>query len=166
MDKQQLSTWIREIGGGTSTLPDKKPKPPPPKPPLPPFEKPPGPAYQAPPPPPRVRPDRGQPSTKYGHLGVWILCLGPYGTELAGDRFNVVVLDRTGRVRRRLATVPRYKVAPAKEGDPDVLVDYDENGEMDEIVHSDFDELCSNRQKYLSIIGQWCHKHGRREYAF
>ncbi len=164
MDKQQLSTWIKELEAGTSTLPEEKPKPP--KPPLPPFEAPPRPAYQPTFTPPRKRPEIGEASVKYGHLGVWILCLGPFSTKLAGDRFNVVVLDRECRVKRRLASVPAFKVREASEDDPDVLVDFDELGQMNEILNDDFETLCFDRQRYLSLIGQWAHKHGRREYAF
>jgi hypothetical protein len=120
----------------------------------------------------RELPKRGNPSPRYGHLGVWDLSkrsaqAGP------GERLEVLILDETGAVIRRFEQIrgtcydegyvdffmgPNCR--PAKFLMP--LVDIAPDGQVTELIN-DFN-VRMGKELFFRILGGWVNRHGSPRY--
>jgi hypothetical protein len=105
---------------------------------------------------------------------MWNLCLGP-NSPLPGERLEIVILDETGKVVRRLEQVRGLcrdegyvdfflgpNCRPAVHDFP--LVDIDADGQVAAIVHPNYSQDLG-QELYLRLVKAWAEKWGRAEYA-
>ena len=122
----------------------------------------------------RKLPDRGRPSPRFGHLGVWNYCLGP-DSPIPGERLQVFILDAAGNVVRRFEQIegrcidPGYvnffeshRCRPAVHERP--IVDIDERGKIAAVLHPNYAQDLG-MDLYLRLLGEWAQRWGRPEYG-
>ena len=122
----------------------------------------------------RTLPTQGRKSPRFGHLGVWNLCLGPQSV-LPGPRLQVVIINEQGRIVRRFEQIqgdcidPGYvdfflshNCRPAAHEHP--LVDIDEHGQIVKVLHPNY-TASMGMGPYLELLSDWVAAHGRPEYA-
>ena len=116
----------------------------------------------------RALPTVGRPSPRYGHLGLWVLSLGPNGNP-RGERLQLALLDEVGKVVRRFEQIEGRcldrgyvdfflgpNCRPAVHEMP--LVDIAADGTQTILVRHY--EQSMGMQPYLDALGAWCTKHG------
>jgi hypothetical protein len=116
----------------------------------------------------RKLPATGRPSPRYGHLGLWVLSLGPSGNP-RGDRLQLALLDEAGDVVRRFEQIegrcldPGYvdfflgpNCRPAMHEMP--LVDIAPSGVQ--LIRMRHYAQSMGMQPYLDTLGRWCREHG------
>lgn len=116
----------------------------------------------------RKLPTAGRPSSRYGHLGLWLFSLGPSGNP-AGTRLQLALIDETGAVARRFEQIegrcldPGYvdfflgpNCRPAVHEMP--LVDIAPDGTQTILIRHY--EQSMGSQPYLDALGAWCSRHG------
>jgi hypothetical protein len=121
----------------------------------------------------RPLPTRGRKSPRYGHLGLWVLSLGP-SSPVPGERLELAIIDDQGRIVRRFEQIegrcldPGYvdfflgsNCRPARHEMP--LVDIAPDGKQS-ILCSHY-ATSMGQDLYLSLLGAWCTAHGRSEWA-
>lgn len=121
----------------------------------------------------RKLPDRGRPSPRYGHLGMWNYCLGP-NSPIPGERLIVLILDQEGKPVRRLEQVEGRCIdeghvdfflgpncRPAVHERP--LVDIAPDGQA-VVLHPDYRQA-QGMETYLQIVKEWANRWGKPEYA-
>ncbi len=105
---------------------------------------------------------------------MWNLSLGP-NSPIPGQRLEVVILDQTGKIVRRLeqirgaCTDPGYvdfflshHCRPAQHLYP--IVDIDENGKVANILCEHY-EQSMGMDLYLQLLTEWATRWGKPEYA-
>src|SRR5262245_46100011 len=116
----------------------------------------------------RKLPTTGRPSPRYGHLGLWVLSLGPNGNP-RGDRLQLALLNKAGDIVRRFEQIegrcldPGYvdfflgpNCRPAVHEMP--LVDIAPNGTQTILVRHYTQSM--GPDLYFAALGTWCTKHG------
>lgn len=122
----------------------------------------------------RKLPDRGNPSPRFGHLGVWNYCLGP-SSPIPGERLVIMMLDQAGLIVRRFEQIegrcidPGYvdffmshRCRPAVNERP--IVDIDEQGQIASVLHPNYTQDLG-MALYLRLLEEWANRWGRPEYA-
>ena len=122
----------------------------------------------------RTLPDRGRPSPRFRHLGVWNYSLGP-NSPLPGDRLQVFIVDETGRIVRRFEQIegrcidPGYvdffeshRCRPVVHEMP--IVDIDQDGKIVAVLHPHYRQDMG-MELYLRLLTEWAQRWGRPEYA-
>lgn len=113
---------------------------------------------------------QGKPSTRYAHLGVYSICLGPNAPELAGKRLQVVIYDKDDNIVRRLEEVKGECVDPGYVDfflGPNCrparyryyLVDIAPDGTQT-IIHDDPALLGRNKELWFDFLGKWAKQYG------
>jgi hypothetical protein len=122
----------------------------------------------------KTLPNRGRPSPRYGHLGMWNYSLGP-NSPIPGQRLQVLILDQAGRIIRRFEQIegrcidPGYvdffeshHCRPALHEMP--IVDIDAEGKIVAILCAYYTQSMG-MDIYLKLLGEWVQKWGKPEYA-
>ncbi|MCE9616551.1 MAG: hypothetical protein K8T26_19930 [Lentisphaerae bacterium] len=122
----------------------------------------------------RTLPDRGQPSPRYRHLGMWNYSLGP-NSPIPGQRLQVYILDQAGEIIRCFEQIegrcidPGYvdffeshHCRPALHEMPIVDIDYD--GQIAAVLCPHFTQSMGMKI-YLKLLGEWVNRWGKPEYA-
>lgn len=122
----------------------------------------------------RTLPDRGRPSPRYGHLGMWNFSLGP-NSPIPGQRLQVYILDQAGNILRRFEQIegrcidPGYvdffeshSCRPAMHEMP--VVDIDQDGKIVTVLSPHYTQSMG-MEVYLKLLGDWVQKWGKPEYA-
>ena len=120
-------------------------------------------------------PKFGNPSPRYGHLGMWNYCLGP-NSPIPGERLIVLILDQQGEMVRRFeqirgqCTEPGYvdffnspMCRPAVHQYP--LVDFSADGKEFHVLCPHYTENMG-MDLYLNLLKDWAYKYGRPEWGF
>ncbi len=120
-------------------------------------------------------PDRGNPSPRYGHLGMWNYCLGP-SSPIPGPRLVVLIMDDKGKVVRRFeqirgeCTDPGYvdffmshNCRPAQHEYP--IVDIDENGKIVKVLCRHY-SADMGMDLYLRLLKEWAEANGKIDWGF
>lgn len=122
----------------------------------------------------RTLPDRGRPSPRYRHLGMWNYSLGPH-SPIPGPRLKVLILDQAGRIIRRFEQIegrcidPGYvdfflshHCRPAVHEMP--IVDIDQDGQIVSVLCRHYTQGMG-MDLYLRLLDAWVNRWGRAEYA-
>lgn len=122
----------------------------------------------------RTLPDRGRPSPRYGHLGMWNYSLGP-NSPIPGQRLQVLILDQAGEIIRRFEQIEgrcidegyvdffeSHHCRPAVHEMP--IVDIDAEGRIVTVLCPHYTQS-TGMEIYLKLLGEWVNQWGKPEYA-
>ena len=122
----------------------------------------------------RTLPDRGRPSPRYGHLGMWNYSLGP-SSPIPGQRLQVLILDQAGEIIRRFEQIEgrcidegyvdffeSHRCRPALHEMP--IVDIDAEGCIAAVLCRHYTQSMG-MEIYLKLLGDWGNQWGKPEYA-
>lgn len=122
----------------------------------------------------RVLPTTGMASPRNGHLGVWVLGLGP-NSPVPSTRLQLAILNESGTVVRRFEQIkgecidPGYvdfflshRCRPAVHEMP--IVDIDRDGNIAKVIHPDFTRSLGP-DLFFRLQAEWAREHGKPEYA-